>query len=131
MLQLYLYKIITPSPESSKQIVNNMVSVRFRWIFLTVLLACLLPAISFAQDTTAIAPDSSIVRKIEAGDFADVETPRRQLVKFNEYKGPYFSVRVGGGLLYDFGAFIQDANSKEQVGDLDEDIKFRDGRVVF
>jgi len=38
---------------------------------------------------------------------------------------------VGGGLLYDFGTYMQDANSKEQFGDLSKDIKFRDGRFVF
>jgi phosphate-selective porin OprO/OprP len=90
-----------------------------------------LPFLSIAQDTTKVAQDSSVVRKIVAGDEADVETPRRQLVKWNEYKGPYFSIRMGGGLLYDFGTYKQDAESKEQVGDLKKDIKFRDGRFVF
>src|SRR5688572_1900952 len=105
-------------------------------VFLLIGIILIIPAITSAQDTTAVAPngtlpDSSVVRKMEAGDLADIETPRRQLVKFNEYKGPYFSVRVGGGLLYDFGTYKQDAESKEQVTDLEKDIKFRDGRFVF
>src|SRR5688572_13389976 len=117
-------------------LVFHQKSSSLSFVFLLTGLLWGLPTVTSAQDTTAVAPntappDSSIVRKIEAGDIAEVETPRRQLVKFNEYNGPYFSVRVGGGLLYDFGTYLQDAESKEQVGDLEEDIKFRDGRFVF
>ena len=109
---------------------------KFSILLFFIILLLGLQEVATAQDTTAVAPnatppDSSVVRKIEAGDEADVETPRRQLVKFNEYKGPYFSVRVGGGLLYDAGTYKQDADSKEQVKDLESDIKFRDGRFVF
>ena len=30
---------------------------------------------------------------------ADGDAPRRQLIHWNEYEGPYFSARLGGGLL--------------------------------
>ncbi len=41
--------------------------------------------------------------------------PRRDLVHWNEYQGPHFTIRVGGGFLYDFSAFAQDKESKEQI----------------
>ncbi len=32
----------------------------------------------------------------------------RNLVHWNEYQGPHFTIRVGAGFLYDFAAFAQD-----------------------
>jgi phosphate-selective porin OprO/OprP len=46
---------------------------------------------------------------------ADGDEPRRQLVKWNEYEGPYFTARLGGGFLYDYAAYAQDADSKQQL----------------
>lgn len=46
---------------------------------------------------------------------ADGDTPRRQLVSWNQYEGPYFTARLGGGFLYDYAAYAQDADSKEQM----------------
>ncbi|KAA9332630.1 OprO/OprP family phosphate-selective porin [Adhaeribacter soli] len=109
---------------------TRYVLVLFRIVTLAFLLLRL-PLFTYAQDTTAISPDSTIFWRIEAGDEADIETPRRQLIKWNEYSGPYFSIRLGGGLLYDVATYEQDAQSKEQVGDLKKDIKFRDGRFLF
>jgi phosphate-selective porin OprO and OprP len=46
---------------------------------------------------------------------ADDPGPRRKLVSWNEYEGPYFTARLGGGLLYDYVAYSQDDDSKEQM----------------
>jgi phosphate-selective porin OprO/OprP len=66
---------------------------------------------------------------ITAGE-AENEPPARRLVKWNEYDGPLFSVRVGGGYLYEYATYSQDANSEEQF-DLASDWKLRDARVLF
>src|SRR3954469_20009867 len=61
---------------------------------------------------------------------AESDAPARRLVNFNEYEGPLGSIRIGGGVLYDYAAFGQDANSQQQV-DLDSQWKYRDGRVLL
>src|SRR5262245_14800879 len=82
------------------------------------------------QPGTAAAPQQppAIEDTIDASE-AD-KAPRRQLIHWNEYDGPYFSIRVGGGYLYDYAAYSQDDNSKEQFA-LTPDGKLRDARVLF
>ena len=72
---------------------------------------------------------SGIDDTIEAGE-AETEAPRRRLVSFNEYEGPIGTIRVGGGFLYDYVTYDQDANSQEQF-DLSPEWKVRDSRVLF
>jgi phosphate-selective porin OprO/OprP len=36
-------------------------------------------------------------------------------VHWNEYRGPYFTIRAGAGFLVDFAAYVQNAQSKEQI----------------
>ena len=74
-------------------------------------------------------PKSTLENIIEAGESSD-EQPSRKLVHWNEYEGPNFTIRVGGGLLFDYGAFSQDTQSKEQVT-LSPDIKLRDARFIL
>lgn len=79
-----------------------------------------------AQDTTRKAvPDT-----ITAGEAAS-EPPRRRLVKWNEYDGPLFTVRVGVGLLYDVGTFAQDDTGREQLGELKPGGQVRDSRFLL
>ena len=61
---------------------------------------------------------------------AESDAPARRLVHFNEYEGPLGSIRIGGGVLYDYAAFGQDANSQQQVA-LDSQWKYRDGRILL
>ena len=56
--------------------------------------------------------------------------PRRDLVHWNEYQGPHFTIRVGAGFLYDFAAFAQDEQSKEQIKMLPGE-KVRDARIIM
>jgi phosphate-selective porin OprO/OprP len=65
---------------------------------------------------------------MEAGESEAVESPRRQMVKWNEYEGPYFTIRAGGGFLVEGAAFEQDEESKQQL-DLESDWKVRDARL--
>jgi phosphate-selective porin OprO and OprP len=96
-----------------------------REIFLLITLLLLLkPARSPAQDTT-----TTLDNTIAAG-YTTLEVPRRQLIKWNEYKGPYFTLRLGGGLLYDVATYSQGHDSEKQF-DLRHDTGFRDFRFTF
>jgi phosphate-selective porin OprO/OprP len=66
---------------------------------------------------------------IEAGD-DEIATPARQLVAWNEFEGPLATFRLGGGLLYEWAAYDQDDESKEQIA-LVPDSKIRDVRMLF
>src|SRR5215203_4071926 len=69
----------------------------------------LVPAVAVsAQDAGSTPantpPDTAIDDTIVAGE-SSAETPRRRLVKWNEYEGPWFTLRVGGGYLFEYAAF--------------------------
>lgn len=66
---------------------------------------------------------------IEAGE-AEVEEPRRKLVKWNEFHGRFFTIRVGAGLLPEYAAYAQDENSKQQFALMPE-AKIRDARLLL
>src|SRR3954468_13898052 len=66
---------------------------------------------------------------IEAGE-AEAVVPARRLVKWNEYEGPFFTIRAGGGLLYEYAAYAQDENSKKQFT-LAPTPKLRDARLLL
>ncbi len=74
-----------------------------------------------ARDTTETG--------ISAGE-SEAEPPRRRLVKWNEYDGPLFSLRVGAGFLVDYATYSQDAAAKEQLT-LEPGFKIRDSRFVL
>lgn len=58
------------------------------------------------------------------------EPPERQLVHWNEYHGPYFTMRFGLGLLLDVAGFAQDENSKKQIK-AHPDERLRDFRFIL
>lgn len=100
-------------------------------IRIMLLVQLLLAAVAVqGQDTIRARHDSTISTKIEAGDEADVMTPKRELIRWNHFEGKIFSLRIGGGYLEDGATFIQDENSKEQFK-LNSDTKLRDFRFVF
>lgn len=66
---------------------------------------------------------------LEAGD-ADMPEPRRKLVAWNEFEGPWMTLRVGGGVLYEGATYAQDAASERQF-DLEPEAKFRDARFLL
>ncbi len=84
---------------------------------------------SGSQSTAAIAPAQAIDDTIEAGE-AEAKEPARRLVDWNHYEGPFFTIRAGGGLLYDYAAYKQDDQSKQQL-DLTPELKLRDVRVLL
>lgn len=81
-----------------------------------------------AQTTPAQpqGPPPDLENTIEAAE----PLPRRDLVHWNEYHGPHFTIRAGAGFLYDFAAFAQDKESKEQIAMLPGE-KVRDFRFIM
>lgn len=69
------------------------------------------------------------VNTIEAGESDQEEIPRK-FVHWNEYEGPYFTIRAGAGLLYEFAGYAQDQESKEQFA-LSPGFKLRDFRFLL
>jgi phosphate-selective porin OprO/OprP len=69
--------------------------------------------------------DTSPLEAGEDGHFP----PRRQLTKWNEYDGPISTLRFGLGLLTDFSAYLQDAQSAQQV-EPRNDVGIRDFRLL-
>src|SRR5258705_8191845 len=74
-------------------------------------------------------PPSAIDDTMEAGE-AEVQAPKRKLVKWNEYEGRFFTIRVGALAMYEYADFAQDDNSRKQF-DLAPEAKFRDARFLF
>src|SRR5215469_1007371 len=66
-----------------------------------------------AGDSTQAAQNGLNYTSEAAG--ADGDAPARRLVKWNEYDGPLLTLRVGGGFLYDYAAYAQDAESRSQL----------------
>jgi phosphate-selective porin OprO and OprP len=92
-------------------------------------IAFLTPGPARGQEPIPSEEPPTLDDTIEAGE-ALAKDPRRRLVKWNEYEGPFFTIRVGGGLLYEGAAYAQDADSKEQF-DLEPEAKVRDARLVI
>jgi len=67
---------------------------------------------------------------IDAAGPGAYEPPRRKRVKWNEYEGPYFTVRFGGGVLFEGAAYTQDEESEQQF-DLESEWKVRDARFLL
>ena len=81
------------------------------------------------QGASAAAQPAVIDDTIAAGE-DDGMKPVRRLVSWNSYEGRFITVRVGGGLLYDFATYAQDDESTQQLA-LPEDNEVRDARVLL
>ncbi len=86
------------------------------------------PSSSRAQ-TPADEP-TSISTTYDAGE-DDIATPKRKLVKWNEYDGPISTFRFGFGFLVDGALYSQDDESEQQVGEIEDDDGVRDSRLLF
>jgi phosphate-selective porin OprO/OprP len=65
----------------------------------------------------------------EAGD-EEIDTPKKDLVRWNHYDGDFFHIRLGGGYLYEGSSYSQNAASEEQFS-LVPETKVRDARAVI
>lgn len=100
--------------------------MRLVWkLFLAVLIIYFLPAGSFGQDSTEVVPDGT------EGETMEVSKNEKVLVSnhWYEFDGKYSTLKIGGGILYDFVTYSQDEVSKEQI-ELTPEIKLRDFRVI-
>lgn len=79
------------------------------------------------QNNQEAPANPNLDETIEAGE-SDAEL--RQLVSWNEYRGPYFTLRFGAGFLYEFDAYSQDEQSKAQFS-LFPTEKVRDFRFLL
>ena len=82
-----------------------------------------------AQQADSTVRDTTLETGLSAGE-AEAEPPRRRMVKWNEYEGPLFTLRVGAGFLVDYATYAQDDASKEQM-DLEPGFKIRDSRIIL
>jgi phosphate-selective porin OprO/OprP len=58
------------------------------------------------------------------------DDPDRGLTRWNEYEGPWFTARLGGGFLYDTANYSQDADSHSQF-DFEAEQYVRDSRLLL
>ena len=100
------------------------------WLRLLTLIALLAaPGLARAQDATQPSHEATLENAVEAGE-ADAEEPRRKFLHWNEYEGPYFTIRMGAGLLYEIVGYSQDEESKQQF-ELEPEYKLRDFRFLL
>lgn len=128
-----------PSPSRAGHAPANHVATRggnglqlgARWLWVIAAAALLLTAAgsSGADEPEGDAADSSFEDTLEAGE-SSVELPRRSLVRWNEFDGPFTTLRFGAGFLYEIAAFSQDDESEQQF-DLETEDKLRDFRFLF
>lgn len=83
-----------------------------------------------AGEATQPAPSAAQLTDTSEAAGADGDVPRRRLISWNEIEGPWATLRIGGGFLYDYAAYSQDADSKEQMG-LEPTDKLRDFRFLL
>jgi phosphate-selective porin OprO/OprP len=101
---------------------------------LLLLLLLSMPGVLRAQEIlraqeTGETPETIDTTPQDAGVDDDPE-PRRRLVKWNEFEGPFSTFRFGFGFLLDFSDYAQDRRSEQQFP-LDGDIGVRDSRLLF
>jgi phosphate-selective porin OprO/OprP len=78
-----------------------------------------------AQD----APPPTTEDTQQAGG-SSADPPARRLVKWNEFEGPFFTLRASAGVILDAGTFAQDEASRQQF-ELESDEQVRDFRVML
>ncbi len=96
--------------------------------------ACMLFLSLWPSSSRAQTPDdepTTITTTSDAGE-DDMATPKRKVIKWNEYEGPISTFRFGFGLLVDGATYSQDSDSEQQVGEIDDpDYGVRDSRLLF
>ncbi len=75
-------------------------------------------------------PGHSLQNTIDATESWEPPPPPRDMVRFNEYRGPYITARYGAGMLLEHGAFAQNVNSKEQI-EMHPEERLRDFRFIL
>jgi phosphate-selective porin OprO and OprP len=81
-----------------------------------------------SQKSPEAPPESTLEVTIDARE--SDEPPDRSLVRWNQYEGPYFTMRAGAGFLIELAGYAQDDNSKQQI-ELSPDQRLRDFRFIL
>jgi len=92
-------------------------------------LVALAPATLRAQAPGTDPQDPTITTRTEAAE-ADGDVPKAKLINFNEYEWRGFSLRWGGGFLWDYSTYSQDDDSESQMA-LEPLDDLRDFRVLL
>jgi phosphate-selective porin OprO/OprP len=92
--------------------------------------AILLALLSSGTRLWAQASPPPTTEETQVAGGSSAEPPARRLVKWNEYEGPLFTLRVGAGVILDAATFAQDDASREQF-ELEPDTQLRDFRVML
>src|SRR5688500_18977785 len=74
------------------------------------------PQVGLAQEpaATSTPAEAAVNATMEAGE-SEADVPARQFVRWNDYQGPFSTLRFGGGFLYDYAAYDQDDASNQQI----------------
>jgi phosphate-selective porin OprO and OprP len=94
--------------------------------------ALVAPRVACAQAPAPTVVDPAVAAvdaPMVAGE-SEADEPARQFVRWNEYEGPFSTLRFGGGFLYDYAAYDQDDASEQQV-DFTDGTKLRDFRFLL
>jgi phosphate-selective porin OprO/OprP len=81
------------------------------------------------SQTSSTSQKSTLDDTLVAGD-DEVPEPVRKLITWNQYDGPLFTMSIGGGFLYEYAAYAQNENSKQQFA-LSPQAKTRDLRILL
>jgi len=81
-------------------------------------------------DSARSGGDTPSLNDVDDAAGADGDLPRRRLVRWNEYEGPFITMRLGGGFLWDFSGYSQDQDSESQMSLQDKD-DLRDFRILL
>jgi phosphate-selective porin OprO and OprP len=83
-----------------------------------------------SQTGTNASEGPTLENTIAAGESEEEPQDPRGFTHWNEYEGPYFTIRASAGVIYDTSAYVQDEESKEQIA-LSPDEKLRDFRFLL
>jgi phosphate-selective porin OprO/OprP len=75
-------------------------------------------------------PQPPSVEDTQVAGGSSSDPPARRLVKWNEFEGPFFTLRASAGVILDAGTYAQDDASREQF-DLQPAWQVRDFRIML
>jgi phosphate-selective porin OprO/OprP len=105
------------TPGGSRRPESRRTAILLAWLFTGASLGAQEPQPPAVEDTQQAGQSSA-------------DPPARRLVKWNEFEGPFFTLRASAGIILDAGTYAQDEASREQF-DLEPGAQVRDFRVMF
>ena len=96
---------------------------------LLIVLLLLMHEQSFSQIQTGVVPDGTQGETFRINK-ADTIAQPLTFENWNQFNGPFSTLKIGGGFLYEYGTYVQDEVSKEQV-EMTSGFRVRDFRVTL